>query len=120
MPLADDYLANYMVGRLKKDKIDVIFDAANLADGSTFDGDELIVGNHRIKCDLVVNSKSRKGVMVPSDIEIATEDGFITTNEYFQTNYENIFAVGDINGKSPLCTCRFSTRSAYNQLHQRD
>lgn len=102
MPLADDYLANYMVGRLKKDKIDVIFDAANLADGSTFDGDELIVGNHRIKCDLVVNSKSRKGVMVPSDIEIETEDGFITTNEYFQTNYENIFAVGDVNGKSPF------------------
>ena len=100
MPLADDYLANWMHNKLKRDKIQVLFNASDDADTSTFDGDDLIVGKNRIPCDLVLNAKSRKGVMPLSDIAFDTNNGFLSVNDYFQTNYPNIFAIGDVNGKS--------------------
>lgn len=34
------------------------------------------------------------------DIALEIKEGFIVTNEYFQTSYDNIFAVGDVNGQS--------------------
>lgn len=100
MPLADDYLAGWMHNKLKRDKIQVLFNASDDADTSAFDGDDLIVGNNRIPCDLVLNAKSRKGVMPLSDIAFDTSNGFLSVNDYFQTNYPNIFAIGDVNGKS--------------------
>jgi len=100
MPLADEYLANWMHNKLKRDKIQVLFNASEDADTSTFDGDELIVGSNRIPCDLVLNAKSRKGVMPLSDIAFETNNGFLSVNDYFQTNFPNIFAIGDVNGKS--------------------
>ncbi len=100
MPLADDYLAGWMHNKLKRDKIQVLFNASDDADTSAFDGDDLIVGNNRIPCDLVLNAKSRKGVMPLSDIAFDTNNGFLSVNDYFQTNYPNIFAIGDVNGKS--------------------
>ncbi len=100
MPLADDYLASWMHNKLKRDKIQVLFNASDDADTSAFDGDDLIVGNNRIPCDLVLNAKSRKGVMPLSDIAFDTNNGFLSVNDYFQTNYPNIFAIGDVNGKS--------------------
>lgn len=100
MPLADEYLANYMTGKLKKDKINLIFNAGEAADHSRIEGDELIIGNERVKCDLIVNSKSRKGVIPAMDIAIDTELGFITTDEFFRTSVKGIFAVGDVNGQS--------------------
>jgi dihydrolipoamide dehydrogenase len=102
MPLADKYLSKWMLNKLKKDKVNVIFNVAENAGMSSFDGDELIVGDERVKCDIVVNSKSRKGVIPPMDINLEIENGFIVTNDYFQTNYPNIFAVGDVNGHSPF------------------
>jgi dihydrolipoamide dehydrogenase len=100
MPLADEYLAKWMLNRLKKDRIEVIFNASEMADNSHFDGEHLVVGEHRVPCDVVINSKSRKGVIPPMDIDLEVKDGFIVTNEYFQTRFENIFAIGDVNGQS--------------------
>lgn len=100
MPLADEYLAHWMLNRLKKDKVEVILNAAELADTSHFEGDFLIIGDRKVPCDVVINSKSRKGVIPPMDIQLTVKDGFIVTNEFFQTDYENIFAVGDVNGQS--------------------
>lgn len=102
MPLADKYLSNWMLNKLKKDKVEVLFNVAENAGMSSFDGDELIVGDQRIKCDVVINSKSRKGVMPAMDITLEQLDGFIVTNDYFQTNVPNIFAIGDVNGRSPF------------------
>lgn len=100
MPLADAYLANYMTGKLKKDKINLIFNAGDAADQSRFDGDELIIGNNRVKCDLILNSKSRKGVIPAMDITLDTELGFIVTDQFFRTSVKGIFAIGDVNGHS--------------------
>lgn len=100
MPLADAYLAGYMTGKLKKDKINLIFNAGDASDKGHFEGDELIIGEHRVKCDLVVNSKSRKGVIPAMDIAVDTQSGFIVTDEYFRTSVNGVFAIGDVNGQS--------------------
>ncbi|PKP27320.1 MAG: hypothetical protein CVU06_02430, partial [Bacteroidetes bacterium HGW-Bacteroidetes-22] len=100
MPLADIYLANYMTNKLKKDKINVIFNADKAADKGKFEGEDLVIGSHRVKCDMIINSKSRKGVIPLLDVELKQESGFIVTDEYFRTSVDGIFAVGDVNGQS--------------------
>ncbi|NPV35111.1 MAG: dihydrolipoyl dehydrogenase [Bacteroidales bacterium] len=100
MPMADEYLAKWMLSKLKKDKVEVIFNAAQMADDSYFEGNSLLVGEYRLPCDVVINAKLRKGVIPPMDIALEIKEGFIVTNEYFQTSYDNIFAVGDVNGQS--------------------
>lgn len=100
MPLADEYLANYMTGKLKKDKINLIFNVGDASDESRFEGDELVIGSHRVKCDLVINSKSRKGVVPEMDVDVRVSNGFVVTDEHFRTSVQGVFAIGDVNGLS--------------------
>jgi dihydrolipoamide dehydrogenase len=56
-----------------------------------------------LPCDLIINCSFRRGIVPISNVEIALDQqGFIATNEQFQTNIPHIFAVGDVNGKSYL------------------
>ncbi len=100
MPLADIYLSNFMTNKLKKDKINVIFNVDEAADKGHFDNEYLVIGENKVKCDMVINSKSRKGVIPSSDIELKQESGFIVADEYFRTSVDGIFAIGDVNGQS--------------------
>jgi dihydrolipoamide dehydrogenase len=99
MPMADEYLANWMLNKLQNDHIQVIFNSNDKADTSHFEDNYLIVGDQKVACDIVINSKLRQGVIPSSEIPIDVKDGFIVTNEFLQTNYPNIFAIGDVNGR---------------------
>ena len=100
MPLADVYVSDYMKNLLQKSGIKIIFDVdADLAQYKYKEG-ALVSGEINIPCDLFVNSKMRKGIIPESDIALKTENGFITTDEHFTTNFPSIFAIGDVNGKS--------------------
>jgi dihydrolipoamide dehydrogenase len=100
MPLADVYVSDYMKNLLQKSGIKIIFDVdADLAQFKYKEG-ALVSGEINIPCNLFVNSKMRKGIIPESDIALKTENGFITTDEHFTTNFPSIFAIGDVNGKS--------------------
>jgi dihydrolipoamide dehydrogenase len=98
MPLADDYLADYMLKKIKKDKIKVIFypDVENLK----VEENKLIAGDDKIQFDAIINAQMRQAIIPNSSVKIETENGFIKTDENCKTNFDSIYAVGDVNGKS--------------------
>lgn len=100
MPKADDYIRKYMEGRLKKDKIEIIYNTpVDTFTGMWKDG-ILETGGKSIKCDLIINSSSRKGNLIGSDIKIDISDGFYIVDQDCETSVKGIYAVGDVNGIS--------------------
>jgi dihydrolipoamide dehydrogenase len=84
---------------LQKAEIPVVY-AKTLGD---YKDGMMKIDEHQLPCDLIINSSFRKAIVPTSNIEIALDQhGFIATNETFQTNNPNIYAVGDVNGKSYL------------------
>jgi dihydrolipoamide dehydrogenase len=99
IPGADSYLLDYSKKLLQKWEIPVVYSKSL---GSYQDG-KIKIEEHSLPCDLIVNCSFRKGIVPTSNVEIALDQqGFIATNEQFQTNIPHIFAVGDVNGKSYL------------------
>lgn len=99
IPGADPFLMDYAKKLLQKWEIPVIYASkpGDFSDGA------IKIEEKSIPCDLVVNCSFRKGIVPSSNIEInLDQQGFITTNEAFQSNIPNIYAVGDVNGKSYL------------------
>jgi dihydrolipoamide dehydrogenase len=100
MPLADDYISSYMLSKLKKEKINVIFNN-DLTDVSTLWKDHVLtVGEEKIPCDLIINAKDRNANSIESDITIDYKQGFIEVDDKMETSVKGIFAVGDVNGLS--------------------
>ncbi len=100
MPLADDYLSDYMKSLLVKSGIKIIFDVNADLENFNYKKGILTEGENIIPCDMLINSKMRKGVFPESDIALKTENGFILTDEHFMSNFPSVFAIGDVNGKS--------------------
>ncbi len=98
LPGTDSFLADFAEKKIKKDKINLI----KSADIKSYKDGKLKVGNEEIAVELMVNARQRAAVIPDAEIEIAEENGFIKTNEFLQTNHENIFAIGDVNGISML------------------
>jgi len=98
IPFADQYLNDYIYNRLKKDNVRMIFED-NIKE---YKDGKLYVKDQEIKCDKVLNASMRNAVLPESDIQIDLEGGFIKTDQFLKTNHENIYAVGDVNGKSYL------------------
>jgi len=63
---------------------------------------KLVLQNKEVEAEKVLNASKRNGVIPSMDIDVRINEGSIETNEYLQTNYENIYAIGDVNGKSYL------------------
>ncbi|NLA25194.1 MAG: NAD(P)/FAD-dependent oxidoreductase [Bacteroidales bacterium] len=85
IPGADEYINNYLISKLKSEGI--IFAKENkIPKGLTH-----------------LNANMRKAVVPENNLKIALdESGFVAVNEFLQTNIKNIYAVGDVNGKSYL------------------
>lgn len=98
MPKADGYIRDFMLNKIKKERIKVLFDQ-ELSDttGKWSDG-VLSIGSEQIPCDLIVNARDRKGNLIESDIPIEVQDGYIKTDGNFETSVKGIFAIGDVNG----------------------
>ncbi len=98
IPFADQYLNDYIYNRLKKDKVEMIFED----EVKGYKNGKLVLPNKEVEADKVLNASKRNGVLPSMDIDVKINEGSIETNEYLQTNYENIYAIGDVNGKSYL------------------
>jgi len=99
IPRTDAFLSDYALKTLKSRKVNVIVSTQKAAwtDGN------LHIDGQNIACDNIINCSFRKAVVPKSDIEIKLDsNGFIATNEAFETNVKGIYAIGDVNGKSYL------------------
>lgn len=98
MPKADSYVRNYMENKLKKDKIEIVYNTSITSIKNIWKDGKLILAGKEIACDLVINASDRKANLIPSEIDIATKDGYISVDENCETSVKGIFAVGDVNG----------------------
>jgi len=93
----DEHLINYIIKKLKAEKIDLMLNAFP----EKFENNELIADGKKIKCDLLVNCNSRNAIIPESEIKLElTERGFIKTSENFETSMKGVYAIGDVSGKS--------------------
>jgi len=64
---------------------------------------EIITQNdEKLETEMLLVATGRKANLDFLEYELETEKGAIKTNQYFQTSQENIFAIGDVNGKLSL------------------
>src|SRR6056297_266418 len=99
IPFADQFLNDYMYNRLKKDKVEIL---AGQDIKSYKEGKLILSDKKEVKAEKVLNASMRGAVIPESDINIELDHGYVGTNEELKTNYESIYAVGDVNGKSFL------------------
>ena len=95
---SDPYISKYVQKILKKSNIRFFTNS----EVSVANDGKLKIGEEKFEFDAIINGSNREAVLPESDIELKTENGFVKVNEYLQTNYESIFAVGDVNGLSML------------------
>ncbi|MFA6924859.1 MAG: dihydrolipoyl dehydrogenase [Bacteroidales bacterium] len=100
MPLADDYISEYVRNLLLKSGVKIIFDIDSNLNGFEYNEGNMIANEIKIPCDILINSKMRRSLVPESDVVINVENGFIVTDENLRTNVPSIFAIGDVNGKS--------------------
>ena len=100
IPLADPYLFEYLKKTFKKEKINIVYNAS-LSDAlNAFSNNIIELNGESIKCDMLINASPRKGILPASNINIEVEGDFLKTDEDCQTSVNNMYAVGDVNGKS--------------------
>lgn len=93
----DEYLISTIIKKLKSDNIELILNAYP----KKYEFGELHVAGAKIKCELLVNCNSRKAIIPESEIPLElTERGFIKTSDNFETCIKNVYAIGDVAGKS--------------------
>ncbi len=100
MPKADPYISNFILNKLKKERIKFVFGREIASTDDLWSDGRLNIEGEAIGCDLIVNARDRKGNIIASDIEIKTENGYISVDDNFETSVKGIFAVGDVNGIS--------------------
>lgn len=98
LPGVDPFLTGFLVRQLEKDGV-ILLQADNhlRISGGILQNDRM-----EFHYDVVINAGPRKGNIPFSELALSLRDGFIETNDYFQTNYPNIYAVGDVSGKTNL------------------
>lgn len=108
IPDAEQYLSDYLLKSFKRDKIEVVFDVKikSYKDGllKTDKGD--------FKTDCLINGSDRQAILPEYKIDLSLDNNFIKVNGFLQTNYESVFAVGDVNG-----TSKFAHTASAQGLH---
>lgn len=105
LPLADIDVSKRLERLLKKDKVK-FFTYTKI---EKIENKTVILSNGQVlNPDLVLCAIGREPVM-PVGLDLAKDGQYIKTDANFKTNYENIFAIGDVNGKMQL---------AHSAVHQ--
>ena len=108
IPDADQYLSDFLLKAFKKDKIEVVFDVKI----KSYKNDLLKTDKGEFKTDCLINAYDRQAILPDNKIDLALDNYFIKVNGLLQTNYESIFAVGDVNG-----TSKFAHTASAQGLH---
>jgi len=95
---SDVFLSDFIYKKLKSQGIKIIH-----AETIDYKDNKLIGGDQMIDFDIFINLDLRTAILPPSELPIQlNENGFIQTDENLKTSIENVFAIGDVNGKSYL------------------
>lgn len=106
LPVADTDVSKRLERLLKKDKIK-FFTNTKI---ENIESKTVTLSNEQtLTPDLILCAIGREPVFPQSELNLEKEGKFVKVNENFQTNYKNIFAIGDINGKLQL---------AHSAVHQ--
>ena len=97
MPLTDEYIRKYAEKFIQKYGVDIIYSENKKID---FTNEKIQIEDKEIDYDLLINLSTRKALIPKNEIEIEVNNDFIQTDDNFRTNYSNIYAIGDVNGKS--------------------
>jgi dihydrolipoamide dehydrogenase len=100
MPRADEYLRKFMADRLKKEKIEIIYNTPLKFTKDVWNNGILTLNSQEIKCDIIINACGRKGNIINSDIDIDKSEGFYKVDNDCETSVKGIYAIGDVNGLS--------------------
>ncbi len=95
IPDLDAHLNKFVETRLRKDKITKLsVDEIRIEQKKIFHGDT------ELDFDAVLNCSWRSAILPKTKIELKTAHGYIETDSEYRSNHPNIFAAGDVNGKS--------------------
>jgi dihydrolipoamide dehydrogenase len=84
IPGLDDYINDYITKKLKKDKISITHAEEEIPDNA-----------------IRVNARIRKAIVPENGNRITlNNNGFIETDDKFETSVKGVYAIGDVNGKS--------------------
>lgn len=97
LPGLDPYIQSYVDKKLKKEKLRIV-PAAEIK----FVANKAYYKDEEIAQDAVINCSWRQAVLPSMQIGLALEDGYVKTDEYYRSSVPNIFAAGDVNGRSYL------------------
>lgn len=97
LPGLDASLQSFVDRKLKKEKVKVI-----PADKIRFEAETALLDDNELEFDAVINCSLRRAVLPSMNIDLQRENGFIKTNERYQSSTPNIYVAGDANGKSYL------------------
>ena len=108
IPDADQYLSDFLLKTFKKNKIGVVF---NVKVKSFTDG-LIKTDKGELHSDCLINASERHAILPESKVKLELADSFLKVNGLLQTNYESIYAVGDVNG-----TSKFAHTASAQGLH---
>lgn len=99
LPIADKDISARIERLFKKDKIKFYKETA----AEKIENNKVFLNNGvEIDADIVLCAAGRTPVLPPSDINLKMNEKFIAIDEDFKTNFDNIYAIGDVNGKIQL------------------
>jgi len=109
IPEADEFLSDYALGSFKKSKMNLF---VNYMIRGYEDGHLLVemveenIGKdeerfiEKIPCDKFVNAAARMAVVPVSARNLERDHGYLKVNDRLKTSADDIYAVGDVNGRS--------------------
>lgn len=107
IPNADPFISAYAEKMLNKSRVDVLLSAAikGFENGELLleiESDEKEAGKtvKKVACDKLVNASVRTAVVPESAVSLEMEHGFLRVDDYLRTSEADIYAVGDVNGRS--------------------
>ena len=102
LPGMDRELAKALHKELKKSGVRLLTSSAVTQIEPWEGGFRVSIGTETVTGEKVLAAIGRKPVLPPSHIPLAQEGDAIKVDEYLRTNYENIYCIGDANGKYQL------------------
>ena len=105
LPSADADISRRLERLFKKSKIKY-FTATKV---ETIENRTVTLSNSQVLTPDIVLCAAGREPVIPQGLDFEMDERFVKVNENFQTNFKNIYAVGDINGRLQL---------AHSALHQ--
>ena len=99
LPSFDARLQSYIMKKLTDDGVNVI--TSGMIEKT--EGKKIYVNGKTILCDKVINCSFRYAILPDTELNLDLNNWvFIKVKDNFETSVENVFAIGDVNGKSYL------------------